>query len=130
MTRRAHTPAARALRRRLDAELHASAKRQNTTLEWTLEELTTLDLLADTVDRREQVQQAWDATDPADRKSLVAYSAEMRLIDAAILRMVKSLDPEAASAKPTPSSQISQHARKAALASWESRRSRDAAQHE
>jgi hypothetical protein len=69
MTRRVHTPAARALRRRLDAELQASAKRQNTTLEWTLEEQVTLDLLASTVDRREQVQAVWDATDLADRKS-------------------------------------------------------------
>lgn len=129
MTRRVHTPAARALRRRLDGELKAAAKRQNTTLEWTLEERVTLDLLADTVDRREQVQAAWDATDPSDRKSLVAYSAELRLIDAAIQRMVKSLDPEGTSAKPASSSLISQHARKAALASWESRRNRDAAQH-
>ncbi len=129
MTRRVHTPAARALRRRLDGELKAAAKRQNTTLEWTLEEQVTLDLLAGTVDRREQVQAAWDAVDAGDRKSLVAYSAELRQIDAAISRMVKLLDPEGTSAKPASSSLISEHARKAALASWESRRNRDAAQH-
>jgi uncharacterized protein YukE len=94
-------------------------------LEWTLQELITLDLLADCVDRRERLQAAWDATDSGDRKSLTAYSNEMRQVDSAIRAMIKSLDPESSATKPVSTSVISQQARKAALASWESRRSRD-----
>lgn len=130
MTRRVHTPAARSLRRRLDADLQARARRQHTTFQWELEELITLDLLADTVDRREQIQAAWDAADPGDRKSIVAFSVEMRQIDSAIRTMVKSLDPECEKQQNRSiagPSVISQQARKAALASWESRRNRDGA---
>jgi hypothetical protein len=117
--RRKHSAAGLKLLRELDKELVRASERQGCTLVWSAQERECLAMLATTVDRRELVQAALDRCDPDDRKSLVAYSQEIRQLDSAVERLLKSLSTEA---PVTPESLTTIKARRAAQARWDRER--------
>jgi transposase len=99
----------------LDDELASSAKRQGRELEWTAAEREHLAMIAETVDRREMLKAMFARWDTDDRKSIIQLSQEIRLCDAAVSRLLKSVNTD----EPPPMSLTSIKARKAALARWD-----------
>jgi hypothetical protein len=117
---RSHTPQAKAVLKALNADLERSAKELHTELDWTAAETTTLELIADTVDRRVDVAKLYDAA--VDPKMVVKFSAELRMLDGAITRLMKLVNTDA----PAPMNQTQLKARRAVNVRWERERARNA----
>jgi hypothetical protein len=77
-------------------------------------------MLACTVDPRADVVAAYEAVDRDDAKNLVRLSAELRMLDAAVARMLKSLKVEV----PQPMSPTSLKAQRAVRARWDKEKAR------
>lgn len=109
-----HCAEARQLLDGLDAELKANAARLGATLKWTAAERAVLDLIADTIDRRQDLKRLFDEAEKVSAQ--LRLSAEMRLLDAQVSRLLKSVSTEPDMSGPR--SRRSQKASKAALSRW------------
>jgi hypothetical protein len=123
MPRRKHTSQARRMLADLDAELARVSRERGKPLVWTVQEIEHRSQLAETIDRRVMVSAELDRCEPGDRKSIVAYSTELRLLDQAVTRLLKLLDLS----EPAPQTLTSIKSRRAAHRRWELQRERDAA---
>jgi hypothetical protein len=106
-----HSAPARKLLRALDDELAAAAERRGEPLEWTERDRAVLDLIAANTDRKVDLSARY--TDAEDTKTRVKLSAELRLLEAALARLLRQIETE-----PPVVSQRSAKARAAAHARW------------
>ena len=109
----AHCAEAMAVLDGLDVELAASAKRAGRPMGWSTADTTLRELIASTIDRRTGLQRLYEAaTDPA---LALRLSAELRLLEASIARLLKQVKI----AMPAAQSKKSQKASQAAHARWD-----------
>lgn len=108
-----HCQEAQALLDALDAKLAKAAERQGVTLTWTAAEQHTLEILADTIDRRTALTSAFDAATEA--KVQVKLSTEIRQLDRLVVQLLAKV--EVATPK-QPESLRTVKAREAANARW------------
>lgn len=107
-----HSRQARKVLRELDAELAASSERTGTTLVWTAADRVILAAIAANIDRRADLSAEYEScTEPKIR---VKLSAELRLLEGALARLLREVHTDA----PTPESQTTIKARRAANARW------------
>ncbi len=104
---------AQALLDSLDADLAKQAERLGYPLVWTAAERAVLEMLATTVDRREDVARRYKSA--RDTKVAMRLSQEWRLLDAAIVRLLKQVETTV----PEPMSPRSAKAQRAARARWD-----------
>ncbi|RJO80229.1 hypothetical protein D5S18_00295 [Nocardia panacis] len=107
-----HSPAARKLLAALNAELDAVGARLGQPIEWTERERTVLELIASNIDRKTALDAQFSGTE--DTKLRLKLSAELRLLEAALARLLKQVEPE-----PPALSQRSLKAQRAARARWD-----------
>lgn len=113
--RQPHTPEARKVLDGLDADLARSATKLGRTLSWTAAEIEARNMIATTIDRRCDVAGAYAACDRDDAKNLVRLSAEWRMLDASVVRLLKIVETDV----PQPMSQRSAKAQRAVRARWD-----------
>ncbi len=107
-----NSAAARRLIAALDAELAANAAAAGTTLECSAAEEAVLQLIADGVDRREEL--AADYAAAANVNVKVKLATELRLIEGGVARLFKQVS----TAAPGPQSAVSRKASHAANTRW------------
>ncbi|WP_157224295.1 hypothetical protein [Nocardia paucivorans] len=110
-----HSSEARKMLRALDAELEAVSLRLGEPVEWSERDRAVLELIASNINRKVDLSERY--TDAEDTKTRVKLSAELRLLEAALARLLKQIDPE-----PTVTSPRSVQASRAARARWDRRR--------
>ena len=93
-TPQVRSAAAQALIAALDAELADNAKAAGEPLEWSAAERAVLELIANHVDRRGQLQAAYDAVKPDQVRTRIALATEIRLTEAGIGRLVRQVRTE------------------------------------
>ncbi len=106
-----HTPETRKLLRSLDAELAAKSRELGVPVQWTERERVVLELIGSNSDRKCDLSARY--ADAGDTKTRLRLSAELRLLEAALARLLKQLDTE-----PAQSSPRSVKARHAANVRW------------
>ena len=104
-----HNPETRKLLRALDSELES--RELGEPVEWSERDRAVLELIASNFDRKVDLSARYDEAD--DTKVKVKLSAELRLLESALARLLKQIDPE-----PVRSSVRSSKARRAAQARW------------
>lgn len=110
-----HGPAARKVLRELDEELAASGVRAGQELTWDAADRALLALIAAALDRGTDL--AADYRRAEDAKSRMQLSAELRLTEQAIARMLKQVKTDI----PLPMSITSLKAQRASRARWDKR---------
>lgn len=101
----------------LDAELASEAKRTGRDLVWTATDKELLALIADTIDRRVDLAVLYEAT--PDICPRVKLSAELRLLEGSLARLLKQVNIEMPSSPARePSHVVSARASRAAKARW------------
>lgn len=110
---REHCAEAVALLAALDAELAKNSEALGQRLVWSAAEAVILELLADTVDRRAALESLMASTD--DAKIRLKVAAELRLIDAALARLLREIKTEL----PPLRSRTSEKASRAARTRWD-----------
>lgn len=111
----ARSAAALQLRRELDAELARNGQAAGEALEWSAAELAVLELVSNHVDRREELQAAYDECGPDQVRTRIALSTEIRLLEAGVERMLRRIRTDV----PAPMSVVSLKAQKASNSRWE-----------
>src|SRR5262245_43820461 len=106
------SPEARKMLQELDAELADSSARAGTTLVWTAADRELLNLIADTIDRHADLAAHYANADEV--KVRVTLSAEMRLLEGSLSRLLKQVQTDI----PAPESQTTIKARRAAMVRW------------
>ncbi|MFE3280958.1 hypothetical protein [Nocardia sp. NPDC059239] len=106
-----HSAEARKMLRALDAELASASERRGEPLEWTERDRAVLELIAGNIDRKTDLSARYH--DAEDTKTRVKLSAELRLLEAALARLLRQIETE-----PPVISQRSAKARAAAHARW------------
>jgi short-subunit dehydrogenase len=109
----AHCAEARRVRRELDKQLAATAAASGRTLVWTAQDREVLELIASAIDRKCDLQRDYAAAEEA--KTLAKISAELRLTEASIARLLKQVSTDA----PQPMSLRSLKAQRAARVRWD-----------
>lgn len=109
-----HSPEAVALLAQLDEDLAKSSKRSGKTLVWTTADRQVIDLIASTVDRRADLHRLYAALAADDIKMRIKLSAELRLIESSLARLMKMVSTEI----PAPMSLRSVKAQRAANVRW------------
>ena len=104
---------ARRVRRELDAQLAATAAATGRTLVWTAQDREVLALMASSIDRKCDLQRDYAAA--AEAKTRVKISAELRLLEASVARLLKQITTDL----PEPESLRTIKARQAARARWD-----------
>jgi hypothetical protein len=107
-----HCAEARRVRRELDKQLAASAAASGRDLIWTAQDKIVLGLIISSIDRKCDLQRDYAAA--VDGKTRVRVSAELRLIEAQLGRLVKQIVTEL----PQLMSRRSQKAQAAARVRW------------
>jgi hypothetical protein len=105
----------------LDAELAATSERIGQKLVWTAPEQAVLGLISSTIDRKAWLSRAYSRTQ--DVKMRVRLSAEIRLLEASLARLLKQVMPDL----PAPPTMRTIRARRAANARWKREGGGDAA---
>jgi hypothetical protein len=108
---------ARKVLRELDKELADASSRQGRNLVWSAQEATILGQIASLLDRKAEFSSLYD--EAPDTKTKLKISAELRLIEQAVARLVRLVKTDLAQ----PESMTTVKARKAARRRWD----RDAA---
>jgi hypothetical protein len=108
-----HCAEAVKLRANLDNQLASAAAASGADLEWSAQELQVLDLIASSIDRKCDLQKQYKLA-AGEPKLRVKISAEMRLLEAAVARLLRQVDTEA----PQPESFRTIKARRAANLRW------------
>lgn len=117
-----HTAAARRVLDGLDADLQHAAAQTGQQLSWTAAEQETRRMLATTIDRRTDVARRY-AANRDDPKLAVKLSAELRMLDSTVARLLKAVTV----AVPQPESLTTIKARRAVNVRWARERARNAA---
>jgi hypothetical protein len=112
----AHSPEARRVRRELDKELAETGASTGRSLAWSAADRKVMALLASAIDRECDLRRDYAAR--AEPKLRIKLSAELRLLEASIARLLRAVKTDV----PEPMSRRSQKAQMAARARW----SRDA----
>lgn len=107
------TAESRAVLDALDAELAANAEQLGQPLEWSAAERAVLDLIGDTIDRRTDLQARYEVCD--DGSTRLKLAAELRLMEAALARLLKQVRTEL----PAPPTLRSRKASHAAHVRWD-----------
>ncbi|WP_159842397.1 hypothetical protein [Nocardia sp. CY41] len=110
-----HSSEARKMLRALDAELSEVSRRLGQPVEWSERDRAVLELIASNIDRKADLSDRYSEAE--DTKTRVKLSAELRLLEAALARLLKQIDPEPAVTSPR-----SAQASRAARARWERHR--------
>lgn len=110
-----HCQEAQQLLDALDARLARAAERQGVPLAWTAAEQHTLEILADTIDRRTALTSAFDACEASEAKTQVKLSTEIRQLDRLVVQLLARVEP---AAPKQPESRRTVKAREAANARW------------
>ncbi|MGO9382391.1 MAG: hypothetical protein ACLP4W_09910 [Mycobacterium sp.] len=100
------------MRRELDKQLAKSAAASGRPLVWSAQETAILDLISTQIDRKFDL--AADYALAGEMKTRVKISAELRLLEASIARLLKQISTET----PRQMSRRSQKAQAAAFARW------------
>jgi hypothetical protein len=108
----ARSAEARKLLRHFDTELAAASARRGETLVFTPAERAVLDVIGAQIDRKQDLKRAYAKAD--DAKSMVRLSAELRLLESSVARLLKQVNVD----MPAPSSLRTQKAQRAARARW------------
>jgi hypothetical protein len=108
----AHCAEARRVRRELDEQLAAASAATGRDLVWTAQDRVLLSLIASAVDRKCDLQRDYAQAEQA--KTRVKISAELRLVEAQLARLVKQVNTDV----PGPMSLRSVKAQRAARARW------------
>lgn len=108
-----HSAEAVALLQKLDAELAENAKVLGKALKWSASETAILELVADTIDRRGELQGLYEST--KDDKLRLKLAGELRLIEAALARLLAKIKTDL----PEPPSKTSRKAAAAARVRWD-----------
>jgi hypothetical protein len=103
---------ARKLLEGLERELESSSQRLGQKLEWSAAERAILGLIAGAVDRRVELADTYERSEP---KVKVKVSAELRLMEQSIARLLKYINTD----PPAPKSLRSVKATRAARARWD-----------
>lgn len=106
----------RKLLRQLNSELAAAGQRSGRDLTWSAQERALLDLIADQTDRKAQLYAEYECA--GDAKARVKLSAELRLLEGSISRLLKGISTDVPSGPRRYESQASRRAQHAALARW------------
>lgn len=109
-----HCAAARKLCRELDAELRLNGETAGKELFWSASELATLERIACTQDRIEDLQADYEAAEGA--KLCAALSSEIRLLDGLLSRLLRTVKTEVPPV--VPESRASARGRRAANIRW------------
>jgi hypothetical protein len=109
----ARSAEARKVRRELDKELAAAGLRSGQNLVWSAQEEAILGLISDEIDRKEVLLEAW--REATDAKVQCKLSAEARLLEQSIARMLKPINTEL----PARESNKTMRARRAARVRWD-----------
>lgn len=107
-----HGAAAQAVIDSLNAEMKTCAELLGQPLKWSAAERAVLDLIAETYDRRADLQRRYDAA--SDDRAAVRFSAELRLLEQSAARLLKQVRTE----PPTPRPPRSVKAARAAHTRW------------
>ncbi len=110
-----HSAEARKMLRALDSELAEVSQRLGQPVEWSERDRAVLELIASNIDRKVDLSDRYSEAE--DTKTRVKLSAELRLLEAALARLLKQIDPEPAAVSPR-----SVQASRAARTRWERRR--------
>ena len=116
-----HTPQAQAVLDAFNEALEETAKDQYTELDWTVSESVTLELIANTIDRRVEFEKLYAAE--SDPEVAVKLSCEIRQLDGAVVRMLKGINPE----PPAPMNQTQLKNQRAARTRWDREKARNGA---
>lgn len=108
-----HSAEAVALLRKLDTELAENAKELGKPLKWSAAEHAIMELAADTIDRRGELQRLYEAA--KDDKLRLKVAGELRLIEAALARLLAKIKTDL----PEPPSRTSRKAQAAARTRWD-----------
>lgn len=108
----AHCAEARRVRRELDQQLAATAAASGRDLVWTAQDRVVLGLIQTAIDRKHDLTA--DYAGATEAKTRVKISAELRLLEAAVARLVKQVHTDI----PAPMSRRSQKAQAAARVRW------------
>jgi hypothetical protein len=108
----AHCYESRRVRRELDKRLAETGAATGRDLVWTPQELVVLSLIQATIDRK--VEMTRDYAAAVDAKMRLKFSAELRLVEAQLARLVKQIKTDV----PQPMSRRSQKAQQAAFKRW------------
>ncbi|UGT94861.1 hypothetical protein KN246_15840 [Mycobacterium intracellulare] len=111
----AHCQEAQQLLDALNAKLARASERQGVPLTWTAAEQHTLEILADTIDRRTALTSAFDACEASEAKTQVKLSTEIRQLDRLVVQLLGKID---VAAPKRPDSLRTVKARQAANARW------------
>lgn len=106
-----HTAETRKLLRSLDAELEVKSRELGVPVLWTERERAILGLIASNSDRKCDLSDRYEEAE--DTKTRLKLSAELRLLEAALARLLKQLDTE-----PVQKSPRSVKAQRAANVRW------------
>lgn len=113
----ARTAEARKLLRQLNADLAAAGQRSGRELEWSAQERAVLGLICDQTDRRVALADEYERAD--DARARVRLSAELRLLENSISRLLKGVSTDVPGGAPRRyESQASRRAQHAALQRW------------
>jgi hypothetical protein len=110
-----HTAEAQEVLRALDAELADNGEHLglDEPLEWSAAERTVRELIADTIDRRVDLQQRYEPCD--DDRLRLKLATELRLLETSLARLLKQVKTDL----PAPISRTSQKASAAAKTRWD-----------
>jgi GAF domain-containing protein len=96
----------------LDTELRVASERRGETLVFTPQEQAVLVLIAAQIDRKCDLKRLYTKAD--DAKTLVRLSAELRLLESSVARLLRQVNVD----MPAPTSLRTQKAQRAAHARW------------
>jgi hypothetical protein len=108
----ARSAEARKLLRHFDSELAAPSARRGDTLVFTPAERAVLDLIGAQIDRKCDLKRLYSRAE--DAKGMVKLSAEIRLLESSVARLLKQVDVD----MPAPASMRTQKAQRAARVRW------------
>lgn len=112
----ARSSESRKLLRQLNAELAAAGQRSGRDLEWSAQERAVLGLICDQTDRKAELYAEYRGTE--DSRARVKLSAEIRLLEGSIGRLLKGVSTDVPSGPRRYESQASRRAQHAALTRW------------
>jgi hypothetical protein len=103
---------ARKVLRELNNELRAAGETAGRSLVWTAQDRAVLELIADQTDRRAELAAEYAGAEDTMRR--VKLSAELRLLEGSLARLLKQVKTDV----PAPESQVTIQARRAAMKRW------------
>jgi hypothetical protein len=107
---------ARKLARDLQSELDAYAAANDVVLSWSVPEVAIIELIQDQIDRKVELSAAYEAA--GDEKSRLKLSAEVRLLEGSIGRLLKLVNTQPRLPSREPVSRASSRGRRAANIRW------------